>query len=65
LKEQYYGAPFNYDPKLHLRLQPVDVDLYVRHTSRFVNLMLKLIAPSFAPAKSDPALRKYFHDRAA
>jgi predicted N-acyltransferase len=63
--KEYHCAPFNYDPKLHLRLQPVDVDLYVRHTSRFVNLMLKFIAPSFAPAKSDPALRKYFHERGA
>jgi multidrug transporter EmrE-like cation transporter len=55
----YYSAPFNYDPKLHLRLKPVDVDLYVRHTSGMVNSILKRVAPAFAPAKSDPALRAY------
>jgi multidrug transporter EmrE-like cation transporter len=57
--KKYYSGPFNYDPKLHLRLQPIDVDLYVRHTSGKVNFILKRVAPSFAPAKSDPALRAY------
>lgn len=55
----YHCAPFNYDPKLHLRLQPVAVDLYVRHRSAPINLLLKWFAPFFAPAKSDPALRKF------
>lgn len=56
----YETAPFNYETKLHLRLEPVPLDLYVRHTSPLVNLGLRFIAPIFAPAKSDPALRKYF-----
>ena len=56
----YHCAPFNYDPKLHLRLQPVDVDLYVRHRSTIVNALLKWIAPLFAPGKSDPALQRYY-----
>jgi multidrug transporter EmrE-like cation transporter len=56
----YRCAPFNYDPKLHLRLQPVDVDLYVRHRSTIVNGLLKWIAPFFAPGKSDPALQRYY-----
>lgn len=55
----YYSAPFNYEPKLRLRLKPVKVDLYVRHTSSMINSILKRVAPSFAPAKSDPALRAY------
>src|SRR5262249_5555426 len=56
----YCSAPFNYDPKLHLRLQPLSVDLYVRHRSSIINALIRRIAPLFAPAKSDPALRKYF-----
>jgi hypothetical protein len=57
----YETAPFNYDAKLHLRLQLIPLDLYVRHTNPLLNLMLKFIAPLFAPARSDQALRKYFH----
>lgn len=56
----YETAPFNYEVKLHLRLQPVPLDLYIRHQSPLVNLILRSIAPWFAPARSDPALRKYF-----
>ncbi len=56
---EYHCAPFNYDPKLHLRLVPVDVDLYVRHRSTIINAVLKLVAPWFAPANSDPALRRH------
>jgi predicted N-acyltransferase len=62
----YETAPFNYEEKLHLRLRPVPLDLYIRHRSPVINLFLKFVAPFFAPAKSDPALRKYFrvHNRA-
>jgi Acetyltransferase (GNAT) domain len=56
----YYCGPFNFDPKLHLRLRPVPVDLYVWHRSSIINALIRRIAPLFAPAKSDPALRKYF-----
>ena len=56
----YETAPFNFDAKLHLRLHPVPLDLYIRHRSAAKNLILKFVAPLFAPAKSDPALRKYF-----
>jgi hypothetical protein len=55
----YCTAPFNYDPKLRLGLNLVDLDLYVRHTSPFVNTVLRLVAPYFSPAKSDPVLRKH------
>jgi hypothetical protein len=62
----YATAPFNYEVKLHLRLRPVPLDLYIRHCSPVINLLLKFVSPFFAPAKSDPALRKYFrvHNRA-
>jgi len=58
--KKYHCAPFNYEPKLHLRLQPIGVDLYVRHRSPMINSLLKWVAWFFAPAKSDPALREYF-----
>jgi multidrug transporter EmrE-like cation transporter len=58
--KEYHCAPFNYDPKLHLRLKPIDVDLYVRHRSTIINALVKWFAPWFAPAKSDPALRGYY-----
>lgn len=57
--KEYHCAPFNYGPKSHLRLELVDVDLYVRHTSPLINAVLKRVAPYFAPAKSDPVLRNY------
>ena len=56
----YETAPFNYDVKLHLGLCPDRLDLYIRHRSPVINLLLKFVAPVFAPARSDPALRKYF-----
>jgi hypothetical protein len=56
----YRSAPFNYDAKLHLRLQPLPVDLYVRHVSPLVNAIIKLAAPLFAPTKLDPILRNHF-----
>jgi hypothetical protein len=57
---RYCSAPFNYDPKLHLRLKPMPVDIYVRHRSRPLNALVRRVAPLFAPAKSDAALRRYF-----
>jgi hypothetical protein len=56
----YETGPFDYQVKLHLGLCPDRLDLYIRHRSPVINLLLKFVAPVFAPAKSDPALRKYF-----
>src|SRR5262249_44123607 len=55
----YETGAFNYDVKLHLGLCPDRLDLYVRHRSPVINLLLKFVAPVFASARSDPALRKY------
>ena len=57
---RYCTGPFDYGPKLQLRLRPVPVDLYVRHKSIVMNSLIRRIAPFFAPVRSDPALRKYF-----
>ena len=58
---RYASAPFNYDPKLHLRLELQPVDLYVKHTSRILNPLLRTLAPAFEPARSDPTLRRHLH----
>ncbi|MDQ6654386.1 MAG: GNAT family N-acetyltransferase, partial [Verrucomicrobiota bacterium] len=59
---RYVTAPFSYEAKLHLRLEFVPHDLYVRHTSPLLNPMLRRIAPFFGPTRTDPALRKHFRD---
>ncbi len=56
----YHCGPFNYDPKAHLRMKLLDVDLYLRHTSGVINALLKWIAPRFAPIRSDPVLRQHY-----
>ena len=56
----YRTSPFNYDPKVHLRLEIEPVDLFVRHRSRVFNFLLRHVAPRFAPARSDPVLRRHF-----
>lgn len=56
----YRTSPFNYDPKMHLRLELEPVDLFVRHRSRFFNLLLRWFAPHFSPVQSDPVLRRHY-----
>ena len=58
---RYASAPFNYDPKLHLRLELQPVDIYVKHISHMLNPLVKAFAPAFEPARSDPTLRRHLH----
>ena len=58
---RYASAPFNYDPKLHLRLELQPVDIYVKHISHVLNRLVKTFAPAFEPARSDPTLRRHLH----
>lgn len=55
----YRSGPFNYEPKLHLRLVPEPTDIYFRHASPLLNAVIRRIAPLFAPTKVEPSLRKY------
>lgn len=55
---RYCTAPFNYEPKLRLKLELVPLDIYVRHTSALANWFVRRFAPAFSPARSDPVLRK-------
>jgi Acetyltransferase (GNAT) domain len=58
---RYASAPFNYDPKLRLRLELQPVDLYVKHTSPVLNSLIRALASVFEPARSDPTLRRQLH----
>lgn len=60
---EYHCAPFNYETKFHLRLEPIDVDLYVKHRSKAVNAFIRWFGPLFEPARSDEALRNYHAER--
>ena len=57
--KHYYSAPFNYDPKLHLRMDLVPLDLYARHTSPVVNRLLRWFAPLAAPTRQEPLLAQF------
>ncbi len=56
--KRYRTGPLNYDPKLHFRLQLAPLDLYVRHTSALLNLLLHRALPFLQPTRHDPVLRK-------
>jgi hypothetical protein len=58
---RYVSAPFNYDPKLRLRLELQPVDIYVKHISPWLNPLIKLFASHFEPARTDPVLRQRLH----
>jgi len=55
----FCSSGLNYDPKLHLRHRLDPLDLYVRHTSRAANALLKRILPLAGPTRFDKTLRKF------
>jgi hypothetical protein len=55
----YYTAPLNYDPKLHLRLELAPLDLYVCHTSRFINPAFRMAMSFLQPVRHHPILRQF------
>ena len=55
----FRSSALNYDPKLHLRHRLDPVDLYVRHTSRIKNPLLKLMLPLIEPTRYDTTLKKF------
>lgn len=60
----YYSGPANYDPKLHLRLSLVPLDLYARHTSSWINPVFRRILGFLEPTRYDPVIRRFanFHE---
>ena len=57
--KHYHSSPFNYDPKLHLRMELVPLDLYARHISPVCNAALRWFAPLAAPTRQEPLLRQF------
>jgi len=54
--KNFRSSGLNYDPKLHLRSRLDPIDLYVRHTSPVVNIVLAKILPILEPT---PVLRRF------
>ena len=57
--KRFYSGSLNYDPKWHLRQSLYPVDLYVSHTSRPINAVLKRVLPLMEPTRSDPILPNF------
>jgi hypothetical protein len=55
----YYSSPFNYDPKWHLRMDLVPLDLYARHNHGWANWLLRRFAPFAAPTRQEPLLGRF------
>ncbi len=55
----YHTGPLNYDPKLHLRLKLLPLDLYARANSALFNPIFKLAIKYLEPTRHDPVLRKF------
>jgi len=55
----FHSSGLNYDPKLHLRHALDPVDLYVMHTSRPINALMKHILPLIEPTRYDKTLAKF------
>jgi predicted N-acyltransferase len=57
--KNFRSSGLNYDPKFHLRSRLDPIDLYVRHTSPVVNMVLAKILPILEPTHTDPVLRRF------
>lgn len=55
----YYSTPLNYDPKLRLRFELAPLDLYVRHSSRWLNPLFRRIVPWLGPTRYDRVLPRF------
>lgn len=55
----YYSSPLNYEPKLHLDCELAPLDLYVRHTSPWLNLIFPPVLQLLEPTRHDRVLRRF------
>ncbi|HLL26654.1 MAG TPA: GNAT family N-acetyltransferase [Xanthobacteraceae bacterium] len=55
----FHSSGLNYDPKFHLRHSLDPVDLYVRHTSAAINVIMKWLLPFLEPTRYDKTLAKF------
>ena len=61
--KRFLGSGLNYDTKLHFRHVLEPLDLYVRHSSSLLNVLLKPILPFIEPTRFDKTLRKFPNHR--
>ena len=57
--ERYRSSPLNYHPKLHLGCDLFPLDLYVMHTSAWLNPIFRHAVKLLEPTRHDPVLRKF------
>ena len=57
--KHYVTGQLNYDPKLHLKMTLDPLDLYARHTGRFVNPLFKLALGFLQPVRHDATLKQF------
>ena len=57
--DEYVSGPLNYDPKLHLGCELIPLDLYVMHTTAFLNPIFRQAVKFLEPTRHDPVLRRF------
>ena len=57
--DEYVSGPLNYDPKLHLGCELLPLDLYVMHTTTFLNPIFRHAVKFLEPTRHDPVLRRF------
>jgi len=55
----YYSGPLNYDSKRHFRCDLVPLDLYVFHTSPWINPIFRRAVKWLEPTRHDPNIRLF------
>ena len=57
--ERYRSSPLNYHPKLHLGCDLFPLDLYVMHTTPWLNPIFQRALKFLEPTRHDPVLRRF------
>ena len=57
--KRWVSTGLSYEPKLQLRFRLVPLDLYVRHTSPVLNVLLGWLMPLIEPTRHDKTLRRF------
>lgn len=57
--KRWVSTGLSYEPKLQLRFKLVPLDLYVRHTSAALNVLLGWLLPVIEPTRHDKTLRRF------
>ncbi len=55
----YCSSALNYDPKRRLKCELMPVDLYVTHTSKLMNVVLRRVLPMLEPTRNDKVLKQF------